>query len=127
MHEDDGDGVDAVIARLVMLAPRAIEIGHALDGAVGAHPFVDLDDALIELLGKDDLLGEDVGPRLVGDAQRVAKALVISSSTRSPLRSSSALVATVVPILMSPIRPAGIGAPAPRPSSSRMPWMAASR
>ena len=30
---------------------------------------------------------------------------------RSPLRSSSALVATVVPILMAPICPGGIGAP----------------
>ena len=74
MHEDDGDGVDAVIARTFKLAPHCIEIGHALDSAVGAHPFVDLDDALIKLFGQDDLFGEDIGPGLVADAQRIAKA-----------------------------------------------------
>jgi hypothetical protein len=35
---------------------------------------------------------------LVGNAQRVAKAPVVTSSVGSPLRSSRALVATVVPI-----------------------------
>ena len=40
------------------------------------------------------------------------KPLVVSSSVRSPLRSSSALVATVVPIFTAPTRPAGIGSPA---------------
>ena len=33
---------------------------------------------------------------------------MISSSVRSPLRSSSALVATVVPIFTAPTRPGGI-------------------
>jgi hypothetical protein len=42
-------------------ATRAREIGRALDRAVGAHALVDLDDALVEHLGLDDLLGEDVG------------------------------------------------------------------
>ena len=35
----------------------------------------------------------------------------MTSRVRSPLRSSSALVATVVPILTAPIAPAGIGSP----------------
>jgi hypothetical protein len=57
-------------------------------------------DALVEQFGQDDLLGEDVGPRLVGDAERIAKSFRDQTSkVRSPLRSSSALVATVVPIL----------------------------
>ena len=73
MHEDDRDGIDAVAACVVDRAPDGIEIGRTLDRAVGAHALVDLDDALVELLGQDDLLGEDIGPRLVGDAQRIAK------------------------------------------------------
>ena len=32
-----------------------------LHGAIRAHPFVDLDDALIEDVGLDDMLGEDLG------------------------------------------------------------------
>ena len=62
-------------------------------------------------------LREDVRPRLVADLERVAETLVMSSSVRSPLRSSSALVATVVPIFTAPICPAGIGSPGARPSS----------
>ena len=46
-----------------------LDVEQLLHGAVGAHALVDLDDALVELLGKDDLLGEDVRPRLIGDAQ----------------------------------------------------------
>jgi hypothetical protein len=42
--------------------------------AVGHDAFVDLDDALVKLFGKDDLLGENVRPGLVGDAKRVAEA-----------------------------------------------------
>jgi hypothetical protein len=51
------------------------EIDGRLDRAVGEHALRHLDDALIEQFGQDDLLGEDVGPRLVGDAQRVAETL----------------------------------------------------
>ena len=40
-----------------------------------------------------------------------AKPRVITSAVRSPVRSSSALVATVVPIFTASIAPAGIGAP----------------
>ena len=87
------------------------EIERLLDRAVGAHALVDLDHALVEHLGLDDVLGEDLRPRLVADAQRVAEALGGDSSVRSPLRSSSALVATVVPIFTAPIAPGGIGSP----------------
>ncbi len=52
-----------------------VELRHGLDRAVGAHAFFDLDHALVELFGKDDLLGEDVRARLVGDLQRVAEPL----------------------------------------------------
>ena len=49
--------------------PDRSDVEQLFHGAVGADALVDLDDALVELLGKDDLLGEDVGPRLIGDAQ----------------------------------------------------------
>ncbi len=51
------------------------EIRLLLDRAVGAHALVDLDDALVEHVGLDDMAGEDLRPRLVADAQRVAEAL----------------------------------------------------
>ena len=73
MHEDDGHGFDAVALRLLDQRLDGRDVEQFLDRAVGADALVDLDDAFVELLGKDDLLGEDVGPRLVGDAQRVAK------------------------------------------------------
>ena len=37
-------------------------------------PFIDLDHPLIKLFGQQDLLGKNVGPRLVGNAQRVTEA-----------------------------------------------------
>src|SRR5579859_1487740 len=55
------------------------------------------------------------------------KPLVMSNSVRSPLRSSSALVATVVPIFTAPMRSLGIAAPGASPSRRRMPSTAASR
>ena len=75
MHEDDGDSVDAVGLGLF---DRRLDIGDVekpFHAAVSAHPLVHLDDALVELFGQDDLLGEDVGARLIGDAQRIAKTL----------------------------------------------------
>ena len=44
------------------------------DLAVRADPLVDLDDRSYELLGQHDVPREDLGPRLVADAQRVAEA-----------------------------------------------------
>ena len=42
--------------------------------AVGHDALVDLEHALVEHLGQHDLAREDVGPVLVGDAQRVGEA-----------------------------------------------------
>ena len=74
VHQHDGDGVDAVKLGALKLGAHRVEIERALHGAVGAHPLVDLDDALVQHVGLDDVLGEDLRPRLVADAQRVAKA-----------------------------------------------------
>lgn len=73
MHEDDRHGVDAVGLGLFDGWAQGGDVEQPFDAAVGARALIDLDDALVELLGKNDLLGEDVGPCLVGDPQRVAK------------------------------------------------------
>ena len=75
VHEHDGDGLDAVGHRLFERGAHGVEIKLALDGAVGQHALVDLDDALEQHLRLDDVLGENLRPRLVADAKRVAKAL----------------------------------------------------
>ncbi len=54
------------------------------------------------------------------------KPRVMTSTVRSPLRSSSALVATVVPIFTQATRCAGIDSSGASPSSRRMPSTAAS-
>src|SRR5262249_53267662 len=43
--------------------------------AVGAHALGNLERALVEHLGLDDMARENLWPRLVADAQRVAEAL----------------------------------------------------
>ena len=58
---------------------------------------------------------------------RSPKPRLTTSRVRSPLRSSRALVATVVPIFTWSISPGGIGASAATPSTCLMPAMAASR
>ncbi len=75
MHQHDSDGADAVGFGTFEFAAYGVEIDLALDGAVGAHALVDLDDALVEHVRFDDVLREDFRPRLVTDAQRVAEAL----------------------------------------------------
>ena len=85
-------------------------------------------DALVKLLGQDDLLGEDIGPRLVGDAQRVAKTLgdeqqhAVALALEQRVGGDGRAHLDVA----DAARP-GSGAPGATPSNSRMPWMAASR
>ena len=107
-------------------AARTRLVGRGSTVAVGEHALVDLDDAGIELLGLDDLLGENLRPRLIADLQRVAKAARRHQQRALAARSSSALVATVVPILTKPMAPSGIGAPAASPSRRRIASTAAS-
>ena len=73
MHEDDRHGIDAVGPGLLDGRANGGDVEQPFHAAVGAHALVYLDDALVELFGKNDLLGEDVGPRLIGDPQRIAK------------------------------------------------------
>ena len=74
MHEDDRHGVDAISFRLFDCRNDCRAIERRLDDAVGTDAFVNLYHPLVELFGKDDLLGEDVGSGLVGDAQCIVEA-----------------------------------------------------
>ena len=73
MHEDDGDGVDAVGPGGRQRVAGAGLVQFALQRAVGQHPLADFRHPLVELLWQDDFLGEDVRAGLVGDLQRVAE------------------------------------------------------
>jgi hypothetical protein len=93
--------------------------------AVRAKTFIDFDDFLIEHRRQFDTPHEELR-LLVGVRNESAKPRVVTNTVRSPLRSSRALVATVVPIFTASMASAGMGSRAPRPNNSRMPWMAAS-
>ena len=75
VHEDDGGGAETVIERGLEIGAgrRGIERGEHL--ALGAHPFVHFDDALVKLFRQNDVKLEQLGPVLVGDAQYIAQAL----------------------------------------------------
>ena len=123
-------------------------VGRRPDGTLTAHKLLSENpeayrDAAVQ--GIRDLLGlkagEPIPSGLVGavkmgttvatnallERKGERTLLVTTSRVRSPLRSSSALVATVVPIFTAPMLPGGIASPAFRPSRSRMPCTAASR
>jgi hypothetical protein len=74
MHEHDRDRLDAVGERGREIGADRGKVWLPFDRAVGAHPLVHLDDALEQHLGLDDVLGEDLRPVLVADAQRVTEA-----------------------------------------------------
>ena len=127
MHENDRDRLDAIGLGCLQIRAHRREIGLALDRAVGAHALIDFNDALVEHVRLDDVPGKNFRPRLVADLECVAETFGDrAAAVRSPLRSSSALVATVVPIFTAPTWPAGIASPAFSPSRSRMPCTAAS-
>ncbi len=73
MHEDDGDGADAVVVGGLQQRAGAFEVERRLDGAVGADALFDLDDALIEHFRQHDLAREQVRAGLIADAQLVAE------------------------------------------------------
>ena len=93
VHEHYRDSVVTLASRLRERGAHALRIRSHLR-SVGEHVLVDLDDARVELLRLYDVAREDAGPRLIADLEPVAKAALVTSSVRSPRRSSSALVAT---------------------------------
>ncbi len=75
VHQHDCDGDDAVFFGADQFGAHRLEIERTFDSAIGTHAFIDLDHALVQHVRLDDMLGKDLRPRLVADAQRVAKAL----------------------------------------------------
>jgi hypothetical protein len=75
MHQHDCGGVDAPGAGLGQRRGDAGKVQRGFDLAIGADALGNLDHPLVKLFGKDDFLGENIGPRLIGDAQRVAETL----------------------------------------------------
>ena len=73
MHEHNGDGIEAIPARGLQPRAQGLQIERALHRAIGQKPLVHLLDPLIELLGQDDFLGEDIWPCLIGDPELVAQ------------------------------------------------------
>ena len=74
MHEDDGDGVDAVSAGGFERGARGGKVERRLHAAVGAHALRHLGDAHIEHRRLLDFAREDLWPRLIADLERVAEA-----------------------------------------------------
>ena len=74
MHEDDGDGADAVVVGRLQQGPRRFPIQRAEHRAVRHHALVHLDHAFVEHRGQHDLAVEELGPGLVADAERVGEA-----------------------------------------------------
>jgi hypothetical protein len=104
VHEDDGAGDHARGPRRGEWRAQGLDVERAHDGALRIEALVGLDHALVQQLGQHD----------------------VTSSVRSPLRSSSALVATVVPIFTHSTRSGVISSPGLKASRRRMPSTAAS-
>ena len=73
VDEHDGDRLDAVALGLLQRLAGAVEIHRHQLVPVGRIALVDLDHPLVEELGQDDFAGEEEGPVLVADAERVAE------------------------------------------------------
>ncbi len=74
VHQDDRDRAIASLISAYKGGTGGLQVERAKHLALGRHPFVYLDDVVVERFGKDDAACEDVGPRLVADPQRVAEA-----------------------------------------------------
>lgn len=74
MHQHDGDGLEAARADLLQGFADFRFVQFLLDFAIGQNALVDLGDEAIEQLRFDDVLGENIGPRLVADLQGIAEA-----------------------------------------------------
>ena len=127
VHQHDRDRAIAGGERRLQIGAGALPVERLLDRAVGAQALLDLDRAGVELLRQHDVAGEDVGPVLVADPQHVAEA----AGDREHGGRALALEQRVGGdrgAHLDRVDPAsGSGSPLPRPSRSRMPWIAASR
>ena len=75
MHQHDGDSVEALAAQLGESGASGAFVELLQHLAIGADALRDLDHFRGQLFGQHDMACEDLGPRLVADPQRIAKAL----------------------------------------------------
>ena len=73
VHEDDGDGLEVLLAQRRERGPHGVLVRRLFDRSVGQHALVDLDHFGVKLARLDDLFGEDFRARLIADLQRVAE------------------------------------------------------
>ena len=67
MHEDDRDGLEPILAQGGEISPRRLYVERFEHLAIDRHAFRDLDHALGQLFGQEDMAREDIGPRLRSD------------------------------------------------------------
>ena len=75
VDEHDRDRLDTVPLGPFQRLPGAFEVDRDQLLAVGRIALVDLDHALVQELGQDDMAGEEEGSVLVADTERVAEPL----------------------------------------------------
>ncbi len=129
VHQHDGAGADARRRARRRRPARAACFVQWLDLlAIDADAAGDLDD-LARTASSADVIARSNsrGRAWLPMRSASAKPRLTTSRVRSPLRSSSALVATVVPIFTASTTPGGIGASSGTPSTVLMPAIAASR
>ena len=73
MHEEDGAGAQARLARFGEGGARARFVEGSQRAPVGGDALVDLDDALEEHIGQNDMAVEQARAVLIADAQRVGE------------------------------------------------------
>jgi len=74
VHQNDGDGADAIRIGGFQLCFDIVQIRCGLNGAVCTDAFVGFQNLIVEELWLDDLFGEDVRAGLIADFQCVAEA-----------------------------------------------------
>ena len=73
VHQDDGNGVVAVVAECLECVAGRRFVERPDDRAIRADPLVDLNHRFVEHRRQNDVPREDVGPRLGADPERIAK------------------------------------------------------
>ena len=126
MHEDDGDRGYALATCFPKRGDQRGDVERRLDRAVGAHPLRHLDHARIQHRRLLDPPGEDLGPRLVADLERVAKSLADDEQHRIALALEQRVGRDRGAHLDAGDRGHGSLAPRGTPSTSAMPAIAAS-
>ena len=74
MHEDDGKRVDTIFAQCFELRARRVFVERRQDLAIGSHPLIDFYHLRRQLFRQNDMPGENLGPCLIADPQRIAEA-----------------------------------------------------